>query len=94
VTNPTGWVVDVELSPAGARAYFSVSQAAYESDPSGSGLDTCGPARGCNALAIVYDGAVINTVTVVMDGIQGGLVAIPGLSRQRAKQLAAALNPS
>lgn len=89
------WAVDIELTKSGARAYFALTQQAYEATGSGdSGFPKCHPPRGCNAIAIVYNGKLTSAPAVESDGLQGGLLEIAGLTKATAKRMAAALNPS
>jgi preprotein translocase subunit SecD len=44
--------------------------------------------------AIVYNGVVLSATSAPSAGVLGGLIQISGLSKHKAKRIAAALNPS
>ncbi|HVY08682.1 MAG TPA: hypothetical protein VG650_07255 [Mycobacteriales bacterium] len=94
-TNGGGWAVDLQLSPAGARTFLALTKRAYEVTGSGeTGFGSCRPPRGCNAIAIVYNGVAVAEPAIAQDGLVGGLVQIGGLSHREAERIAASLSAS
>jgi preprotein translocase subunit SecD len=81
------WLVQVEFNRAGAEKFRTLTADAARKPDAG----ICGPPQGCNAIAIVVDGAVISAPTVEQPGgIRGGQTEITGeLTKEQAQTLAA-----
>jgi preprotein translocase subunit SecD len=89
-TIDNSWLVQLDFSRAGAQKFFLLTADAA-SKPALSGGGSCEPPKGCNAIAIVVDGAVVSAPSVEgSGGIRGGQTQITGeMTRQQARTLAA-----
>lgn len=82
------WLVDVTFTSAGRPAFLTLTADAANKPPFDG---PCDPPTGCNAIAIVVDGAVLAAPSVELrGGIRSGVTQITGeLSRDQARALAA-----
>lgn len=90
-----GWQVDLTFDGAGAAAWQRLTARAYRAQPSGlSRPGSCTPPTGCNAVAFVVDGTVMEAPDITAaGGIPGGLAQITdsAASQDSTRQLAAIL---
>ena len=87
-TSDNSWLVVVDFDRAGAQKFHSLTaDAADKPLPN----PTCGPPRGCNAIAIVLDGTVLSAPSVQQrGGIRAGQTQIAAaLTKEQATSLAA-----
>ncbi|HEX3705742.1 MAG TPA: protein translocase subunit SecD [Mycobacteriales bacterium] len=89
-TAGANWVVNIKFTGSGSKAWLALTKATYEvADSPDSGFGTCGPPKGCNAIAITLDGVVESAPATEQDGIPGGLTQISGsFSQTQATDLA------
>jgi preprotein translocase subunit SecD len=90
----SGWEVALTLDHPGVTAWGALTRGAYASTGSGdAGFATCKPPRGCNALAFVIDGGLVEVPSVPRaGGLPGTTAAISGdFSEALAKRIAATL---
>jgi preprotein translocase subunit SecD len=89
--SPDRWLVTVSLNPTGAQKFFTLTNdVAGKPDPA---YGDCEVDTGCNAIAILLDGAVLAAPSVQgSGGIRGGQTQIAGdFAEGQARVLAAML---
>jgi preprotein translocase subunit SecD len=93
------WVVNLSFDKSGSTSWRVLTAKAYSVDGgqpqvgTATGVD-CAPPKGCNAIAITVDGAVVSAPFVeTAGGLNGGQTQISGnVTKQTARQLAAVLS--
>jgi preprotein translocase subunit SecD len=91
----SGSVVNVLFNKAGTAAWLALTKQAFASTGSGQdGFGACKPPRGCNGIAVVLDGGLIEIPSIPFaDGIAGGNIELSGnFTTPIAKDLAATLS--
>lgn len=92
VTGSQTWSVEIHLSSVGAAALAFITEKAYVAIGSATpGFAFCKPPHGCNALAVVIDGGVIEVPTSPSGGVQSGILEVSGYTHEIADRLAAIL---
>lgn len=83
------WLVQIAFDREGARRFHNLTADAADK-PAVTG--SCGPPKGCNAIAIVLDGVVLSAPSVQQPGgIRGGETQIAGITTKEQAQTLVAL---
>jgi preprotein translocase subunit SecD len=82
------WLVAITFDRRGSKAWLRVTRQAAATDRGQPPAAPCGPPKGCNGVATVFDGVVLSAPYIsTLDGIAGGKMQVTGFSDRHAARL-------